>query len=203
MMPHNTSYAILDDDRALGGQAIRCLRCGATRYTPTDVQERYCAQCHTFHDPTKELIMPETPNPDALRDLREALAALAHSQWAGWMGYLFSRARLHDDGTATIPAWAVERWQRQCATPYAGLPPEEQASDQAEAARVIAVVAAWSRRRGGVQRRERDLAELVAILAVQRIGALGACPLCDAPVDAQATVTHAPGCPIEAYMLAR
>lgn len=145
---------------------------------------------------------PDRPNPDGQRDLRESLAALAHEQWSGWMTYLFSRAQLHDDGSATIPAWAVARWQRQMTTAYTDLPPDEQASDQAEADRAIAVVAAWSRRRGGGRTHERDMAEVVAVCAAARIGALGACPLCDARVGRD-LVTHAPGCPLEAYMLAR
>lgn len=72
--------------------------------------------------------------------LREPLASLAHEQWSGWMRYLFEKSTLNADGTATIPAWAVERWQRQVATPYHNLPEEEKESDRAEADRVIAVI---------------------------------------------------------------
>lgn len=74
--------------------------------------------------------------------LREALAALAHAQWSGWMEYLFEQSQVNTDGTVTIPAWAAARWQRQMTTPYAALAAEEQESDRSEADRVVAVIAA-------------------------------------------------------------
>lgn len=62
-----------------------------------------------------------------MRSLREKLAALAHEQWSGWMRYLFSKCTCVPgaDGARLIPRWAVERWQRQMATPYDGLPEKE------------------------------------------------------------------------------
>lgn len=33
-----------------GTVGIECLRCGMTSYHPTDVQERYCGNCHVFHE---------------------------------------------------------------------------------------------------------------------------------------------------------
>ena len=71
--------------------------------------------------------------------LREQLAELAHEQWTGWMGYMFDKGVFNDDGTWTMPDWAVERWRRQCATPYADLSEEEQNSDRAEADKFLAV----------------------------------------------------------------
>jgi len=73
-------------------------------------------------------------------DRRIALADLAHQQWSGWMEYLFSKCTFNEDGTAVIPAWAVTRWQRQLATPFADLPPEEQEADFSEADRVLEVL---------------------------------------------------------------
>jgi hypothetical protein len=32
-----------------GGAAIQCLVCNEISYHPTDVSERYCANCHEFH----------------------------------------------------------------------------------------------------------------------------------------------------------
>jgi hypothetical protein len=72
--------------------------------------------------------------------MREKLAALAHAQWSGWMEYLFSKCTMNEDGTATIPAWAVERWQRQMKTPYAELPGDEKESDRTEADRMLEVM---------------------------------------------------------------
>jgi len=68
---------------------------------------------------------------------RDKLADLIHRQWSGWMEYLFSKCTFNDDGTAMIPAWAVVRWQRQIATPFAELPLEEQETDLKEADRMM------------------------------------------------------------------
>lgn len=75
----------------------------------------------------------------AQAEMREPLAALAHEQWSGWMRYMFSTGTFNDDGTWTMPAWAVERWQRQMNTPYAELPEAEKTSDRLEADKVLAL----------------------------------------------------------------
>ena len=72
--------------------------------------------------------------------MRERLAALAHTMWSGWMNYLFSKCEFWSDGSARIPPWAVERWKRQAATPYAELPEDEKQSDRAEADKMIAIL---------------------------------------------------------------
>jgi len=76
----------------------------------------------------------------ATDELREAFASLAHEQWSGWMEYLFSKSTKNEDGTVTLPAWAVERWERQVATPYADLSEKEQDSDRTEADKFIEVL---------------------------------------------------------------
>jgi hypothetical protein len=73
-------------------------------------------------------------------ELREKLADLAHQQWAGWMKYLFSQCYLHADGTMTIPAELVARWNRQLNTLYEDLPEEEKESDRVEADRMLALM---------------------------------------------------------------
>ena len=78
------------------------------------------------------------PNKDTY-DLPEALAALAHKQWVLWMEYLFIKGTFNEDGTLTIPAWAVKRWKRQMNTPYDELTGLEQYDDRAEAERVLQV----------------------------------------------------------------
>lgn len=65
--------------------------------------------------------------------IREILADLCHRQWSGWMKYLFSKGTFNEDGTWTMPSWAVERWKRQMETPYAQLSESEQESDRTEA----------------------------------------------------------------------
>jgi hypothetical protein len=72
--------------------------------------------------------------------MREKLAELAHEQWSGWMEYLFSKGTFNEDGTWTMPAWAVERWSRQMKTPYAELDEQEKDSDRSEADRFLAVM---------------------------------------------------------------
>lgn len=72
--------------------------------------------------------------------LTEELADLAHRQWARWMEYLFEKSTLNEDGTVTVPKWAVDRWKRQVNTEYKDLPEEEKESDRNEARRVIGVV---------------------------------------------------------------
>jgi hypothetical protein len=71
---------------------------------------------------------------------REALAELAHEQWVGWMRYMFSKSQFNDDGTVTIPEWAVDRWKRQVRTPYPELSDQEKSSDRTEADKVLALL---------------------------------------------------------------
>jgi len=66
-------------------------------------------------------------------NLREALADLCHSQWSGWMKYLFSKCSLNPDGSVTIPKSLVERWSRQHLTEFSQLSEPEQNSDRTEA----------------------------------------------------------------------
>ncbi len=73
-------------------------------------------------------------------DLRERLADLAHKQWSGWMGYLFGKGESNEDGTWTMPAWAVKRWRLQAATPFSELSGEEKDSDRKEADKFLAVM---------------------------------------------------------------
>ncbi len=75
------------------------------------------------------------------RPCREPLAALAHDGiWATWTSYQFGKCMLNEDGSLTIPAWAVQRWMRQMQTPYSKLPESERASDREQADKMIAVI---------------------------------------------------------------
>lgn len=79
--------------------------------------------------------------------LHEELAAYAHEAWSGWMRYLFSKCESKfRDGSLEIPPWAVERWMRQMNTDYKDLPLEEQLLDQAEAAKIMALIEGWMMR---------------------------------------------------------
>lgn len=81
----------------------------------------------------------EEDTPIAQAQRRERLAAYAHIAWSGWMEYLFQQATGNADGTIMLPVWAVRRWQRQAATPYADLPEAEKQSDRVEADRMLAL----------------------------------------------------------------
>ena len=70
---------------------------------------------------------------------RETLAVLAHDIWSGWMQYMFSRGTYNPDGSWTMPAESVKRWQRQMTTPYEQLPEDEKHSDREIADRMVAV----------------------------------------------------------------
>ena len=83
-----------------------------------------------------------------MNNKREILAELAHEQWTGWMEYLFSKGTHNEDGTWTMPAWAVERWKRQTATPFNELSFEEKESDRKEADKFLAVLYAENKQDG-------------------------------------------------------
>jgi hypothetical protein len=72
--------------------------------------------------------------------LKEDLSSLAHEQWSGWMKYLFKQSTKNEDGTVTIPQWAVEKWERQMNTPYGELSEQEQNLDRNEADRVLEII---------------------------------------------------------------
>jgi hypothetical protein len=64
---------------------------------------------------------------------RERLAAIQHEIWTHWMKYQFSVCIKNEDGSLTIPADKVERWERQMATPYSELSEQEKMSDRDQA----------------------------------------------------------------------
>ena len=75
-------------------------------------------------------------------ETKEALADYAHQAWSEWMLYLFEKSQHNEDGTMTIPAWAVERWTRQSKMPYNKLPEEEKGSDRTEAHQILTIIRA-------------------------------------------------------------
>ena len=71
---------------------------------------------------------------------REKLAELCHEQWSGWMKYLFSKCEYTTMSSATIPPWAVKRWEKQMNTPYAELSWSEKESDREEADKFLTLL---------------------------------------------------------------
>ena len=84
----------------------------------------------------------------AMNSKREILAELAHAQWSGWMEYLFSKGVLNEDGTWTMPAWAVERWRRQMKTSYNELSFDEKESDRKEADKFLLALSVENKKDG-------------------------------------------------------
>jgi len=77
--------------------------------------------------------------------MREQLANLCHSQWSGWLEYMFSKCDSTtplEDSSLIIPAEFVKRWKRQMETPYSELSKNEQDSDRIEADKFLAVIRA-------------------------------------------------------------
>jgi hypothetical protein len=66
-------------------------------------------------------------------EIREALAAQEHDRWSRWMRYMFAYGTFNNDGTWTMNAVKVKRWQRQLETPYEHLSEAEKDSDRKEA----------------------------------------------------------------------
>lgn len=76
-----------------------------------------------------------------MNTLREKLAEYSHNgAWAGWMNHLFEVSELNEDGTATIPKWAVDLWKRKMNTLYSELPGKEKETDRKEADKMIEII---------------------------------------------------------------
>ena len=74
------------------------------------------------------------------KEIREQLADFAHSQWSGWMEYLFSKGVFNENGTWTMPEWAVKRWSNQMKTDYKDLSESEKDSDRSEADGMLKII---------------------------------------------------------------
>lgn len=67
----------------------------------------------------------------------EELASVEHERWAHWQRYLHSRCSRQSDGSLTIPADLVQRWESQMTTPYAELSESEKESDREQVRRYL------------------------------------------------------------------
>ena len=74
-----------------------------------------------------------------MNDRESKIADYAHSAWSGWMKYMFGKSVHNDDGTITIPSWAVSRWTLQMNTSYKDLPEDMKESDREEARRIASL----------------------------------------------------------------
>lgn len=78
-----------------------------------------------------------------MKRLQHHLRSYMHEQWSKWMNYVFRQCTKNPDGSLTIPAWAVERWNRQMEGSYKDLPKDERAPWDDSASGVISVVSYW------------------------------------------------------------
>ncbi len=74
------------------------------------------------------------------QELIEILSDKAHTSWAHWMDYLFSRCTYNEHGEAIIPLQLTLRWKNQVNTPYAQLSEAEKKSDRAEVAHILPII---------------------------------------------------------------
>jgi hypothetical protein len=78
--------------------------------------------------------------PDVAKLFREKMGEVQHLVWSHWMEYYFTAGILNKDGTHTIPADKVKRWQRQMNTTYNDLPLREQALESYHVDKTLAVL---------------------------------------------------------------
>ena len=71
---------------------------------------------------------------------REILADVEHTRWGNWQRWMHSLGIRNPDGSMTIPAEHVVRWDRQIETAYADLSEPEKNSDRKEADTSIAAL---------------------------------------------------------------
>lgn len=74
-----------------------------------------------------------SPTPTMSDEIVEILAAVEHERWARWQSWVHAASHRNADGSLTIPASLVERWERQIATRYDKLSEAEKESDRTEA----------------------------------------------------------------------
>ena len=82
-------------------------------------------------------------------ELYEKLAEIEHTRWADWQRYMHSLCTRNPDGSLTIPAESVERWERQIATPYAELSEVEKKSDRDQVDRYWPLLQQWEAQKHG------------------------------------------------------
>jgi hypothetical protein len=126
--PQNAPCPICEET----GKVVELHRDYAANTEQVTLRCRYCK--HNFEEVRQDNLAPPMEHPNGVR---ERLAAYAHDAWAGWMNYLFSKCKTNNDGTVTIPEWAVMRWHRQATTPYHELPEREKESDRLEAEKIL------------------------------------------------------------------
>lgn len=76
----------------------------------------------------------------------EQLAAAEHERWSHWQRYMHGKAVRNSDGSLTIPAELVGRWERLMETPFDQLTADEQESDREQVRRYLPLLEKLGRR---------------------------------------------------------
>jgi hypothetical protein len=76
-----------------------------------------------------------------LQALVEQLAEVEHERWSHWQRYMHSKCDRAGDGSLTIPAELVHRWEAQMSTPYSELSEQEKESDRDQVRRYLPIIA--------------------------------------------------------------
>jgi hypothetical protein len=80
---------------------------------------------------------------DEFAPLIEELAALEHDRWAHWQKYVHDKGQRQPDGSLTLPADLVDRWERQINTRYEDLTIEEKESDREQVRKYFPLLKLW------------------------------------------------------------
>jgi len=75
--------------------------------------------------------------------LLDELASIEQERWAHWQRYIHSSGKRQSDGSLTLPADLVDRWERQIQTRYSDLSPEEKESDREQVRRYFPLLRQW------------------------------------------------------------
>lgn len=90
-------------------------------------------------------------------ELRRRLAEIEHERWADWQRWVHGQCSSGFGGNLVIPAALVERWERQIATRYEALSPEEQACDLREVDRYWPLISSALEERERLQEQVMNL----------------------------------------------
>ena len=79
---------------------------------------------------------------DGKSELLEQLAAIEHERWAHWQRYMHEKGNRQHDGSLTLPADLVIKWDRLINTPYEQLTEKERESDREQVRRYLPLIRA-------------------------------------------------------------
>jgi len=92
----------LSSCEVLPGPAIRCLICDAVSFHPTDISEKYCSRCSSFHETmttalqslamSVRLISPQMPNAEILRLFKTLLVLIGEANRRTMKGHGIQRS---------------------------------------------------------------------------------------------------------------